>query len=74
MPSPKCPDSKCPGRTFSMQEIVPVGSNYKVMAICCSVCGAVLSTEPYANTAAMLSKQNEALKLIAAALNIRVSL
>lgn len=47
-PDPKCP--KCDHPTFSARAIEPGGSRFKMIAICCSSCGAVVGIQPFSNT------------------------
>ncbi|VVE06121.1 hypothetical protein PSP20601_02402 [Pandoraea sputorum] len=54
MPTPCCP--KCDNTTFETHTISPTGSRYKVNAINCRSCGAVVGVIDYYNTAALLEK------------------
>lgn len=50
----KCP--KCDSHSFEMKEAEPAGSKYKIMFIQCSLCGVVIGTTDYFDTASMLEK------------------
>ena len=54
MATSKCP--KCDSTSFEMKETLPRGSEYKVMFIQCSLCGAVVGVTDYFNTAVLIKK------------------
>lgn len=70
----KCPNPNCVGMSFRLQELNIKNSHVKLVAVCCELCGTVVSTEPGRDVIEILHRQNEALKRIAAALNISVNL
>ena len=72
MALPSCP--KCNNHLFEIHQAEPSGSAYKLMFVQCSSCGAVAGVLDFFNIGAKLSKQDEALKKIARALNISVDL
>lgn len=49
MPIPTCPKNNCNGMIFTLETISPHGSKYKLSAICCSSCGAVVGVLDYLN-------------------------
>jgi hypothetical protein len=59
--TPKCPS--CTNHTFRLVEFEPQGSRFKMFAICCSSCGAVVGVEPYHNTAELLFSLAEKLRV-----------
>lgn len=61
----KCPTSNCNGTSFHMAEHTPSGSNYKLMAISCTKCGAVVNFHEYFNSGAKLVNIEEMLKKVA---------
>jgi uncharacterized Zn finger protein len=67
-----CP--KCGNHAFQLQENTPTGSAYKLMFVQCSSCGSVVGVMDYFNIGTLIKQQNEAIKKIAGALNIRVDL
>lgn len=52
----RCPRSDCNGFSFRMETIEPTGSAIKVMAICCSTCGAVVGVTDYWNVGGLVKK------------------
>lgn len=54
MARPTC--SKCDNTSFTLEEIEPRNSSYKIAAVCCSSCGAIVSTTEIFN-AGVLVKQ-----------------
>ena len=54
MALPKCP--KCDSTMFAMTLIEPYNSNYKINAVHCNSCGAVLGTADYYDTAVLLKE------------------
>ncbi len=72
MALPTCP--KCDNGYFTLSQITPSGSAFKLFAVCCSSCGAVVATLDYENIGAMLHKQNAAIKKIASAVGVSVDL
>ena len=54
MTTPKCP--KCNHPTFAFTEILPKGSKFKMYAVHCASCGAVMGIQPYYNTADALCR------------------
>ena len=67
-----CP--KCGNHLFEVQTTTPSQSNYKLLYVQCSSCGAVIGVMDYYNIGARIDKQDAALKKIARALNISVDL
>lgn len=59
---------------FEVQTTTPSQSNYKLLYVQCSSCGAVIGVMDYYNIGARIDKQDAALKKIARALNISVDL
>jgi len=51
----------------------PIGSTFKFSYVQCTKCGAVIGFTEFDNISVTLAKQNEAIKKIAAALNISVT-
>ena len=49
-----CP--KCESTRFEMKEMSPTGSKFKVQAVQCSSCGAVVGILDYYNIPALLTK------------------
>lgn len=72
MASSSCP--KCGNHTFEVQQVEPIRSAYKLMFVQCTSCGGVIGVLDFFNIGAKLTKQDEALKKIARALNISVDL
>lgn len=54
MALPTCP--KCDSRVFRLTEFEPLESKFKLNAVHCSSCGAVVAVLDYYNTGAMLDK------------------
>lgn len=54
MAYPSCPRAECNSHYFDASEIEPSGSNYKMMAIHCHSCGAVVGVTEVFNVAALL--------------------
>ena len=52
LPIPKCP--KCNNSNFALVLIEPKGTRFKMYAVCCSECGAVVGTEPFDTTAELI--------------------
>jgi Fe2+ or Zn2+ uptake regulation protein len=52
MTTPTCP--KCENTRFAAEVIEPDGSRFKMIAVCCTSCGAVVGVEPYCNTEHLL--------------------
>jgi hypothetical protein len=72
MAHPTCP--KCSSPSFESVEFTPRGSGFKLNAIQCAACGAVVGVTDYYNIGNLIIEQNEALRKIAAHLKISVSL
>ncbi len=67
-----CP--KCNNHTFTIQENTPAGSNFKLMFVQCSSCGAVVGVIDCFNIGNLILQQNKALKKIAGQLDVHVDL
>jgi len=57
MASPSCP--KCDGTKFELNLIEPKKARYKMYAINCSSCGAVVSVTDFHDIAARLDKMDK---------------
>ena len=57
-----CP--KCDNSSFESRENSPRNSNYKLMFVQCSSCGAVVGVLDYKNIGTLISEQNQAIKKI----------
>lgn len=70
--------SACPkcdrGTTFKLSTKSPKDSAFKLSFIECSSCGAVVGVMDFHNIGQMLNQQNKALKKIAAAVGVSVTL
>lgn len=56
-----CP--KCNNHSFEMVEHTPRGSRFKIMFVQCTMCGAVVGTVDYINTAALIQELAEKLRI-----------
>lgn len=56
MALPTCPKPDCNSHLFSTQILEPSGSAFKLFAVCCSRCGAVVGVMDYYNLGSMLVK------------------
>ena len=56
-----CP--KCSNHSFEMVEHIPRGSKFKIMFVQCALCGAVVGTADYINTAALIQQLAEKLNI-----------
>lgn len=72
MAASTCP--KCGSISFELKAVEPRNAKYKLHFIQCASCGTPVGVKEYNNIGAMLDKQNQALKRIAAALNVYVDL
>jgi len=54
MATSTCP--KCSSTSFESKTLSPSGSNFKVVTVQCSSCGAVVGVTDYYNTALLLEK------------------
>jgi hypothetical protein len=52
----RCPRSDCKGTSFKVEEFEPNGSAFRLMAVACSTCGAVVGVMDYWNIGAQLKK------------------
>jgi hypothetical protein len=59
MTIPKCP--KCDMSSFSLAEIEPKHSRFKMYAVCCSSCGATVGIIPWANTEELIDNLSKKL-------------
>ena len=59
MALPTCP--KCDNRVFELNAFTPLRSNYKLYAVNCTQCGAVVGVQEYFNSGALLTKLAEKL-------------
>ena len=53
----KCP--KCDGYYFKVEEIVPAGSSYKLIAVQCTSCNTPIGVMEYFNSGAKLANLEE---------------
>ena len=56
-----CP--KCDSHSFEMVENSPRDSRFKIMFVQCALCGAVVVTADYINTAALIQQLAEKLNI-----------
>ena len=68
----KC--GKCGNGSFELVEPTVRGAAYRLYFVQCSSCGVPVAVQEFNNITAMLSKQNQALKEIAARLDVYVDL
>ena len=61
MAQSSCP--KCDNHSFELVEAIPINSNYKLMYIQCTSCGAVVGVMDYYNIGAKLGKIENVLKI-----------
>jgi hypothetical protein len=61
--------AKCGSHSFQLVENEPSGSNFKLMFIQCSSCGAPIGVQDYYNTGALLQKQQKQIEAIEANIN-----
>jgi hypothetical protein len=61
MATSRCPRSDCTSTSFELKEIVPRGSEYKLLAVQCTSCGAVVGVLEYFNSGQLLHKLAEKL-------------
>lgn len=54
MPYPTCP--KCENITFALSEGRAAGAAFKFYFIHCTKCGAIVGTQPYTNTEALIER------------------
>lgn len=57
----KCPRESCDNSTFELKELKVRGSNFRMYAIQCAICGSVVSTAEYFNVGVIVSKIAEKL-------------
>lgn len=69
---PTCP--KCPSTYFRLTEANISGSQFRMMMVECSSCGAAIGVVDYYNVGQLLKEQNKALKTIAQAVGAHVNL
>ena len=65
---------KCGGTSFEIQETTIARAAYRLYFVQCSSCGGAVGVQEFNNIGSLLMKQNEAIKKIAAALNVYVDL
>jgi len=63
---------KCGHRFWEIAQVEPRGSAFKLYFVQCASCGTPVGTMEYDNIGALLLKQNEAIKQIAARLGVVV--
>jgi hypothetical protein len=63
MAAPTCP--KCGSGSFTMTEFTPAHSEFRLNAVHCGACGAVIGVMDFYNIGGRLNKQDEAIKKIA---------
>lgn len=63
MAIPKCPKGDCTSTVFSVSEFEPSGSRFRLMAVHCSRCGAVVGVMDFFNIGAQVNKIGEKLGL-----------
>ena len=51
---PKCP--KCEHTQFAIKSFDPIGSRFKLVAVYCNACGAVVGITEYDDTGALIRK------------------
>lgn len=54
MATPKC--GYCKSSSSELQEIIPIGSNYKLYSINCASCGAIFGVLEHYSTVALVDK------------------
>lgn len=57
----RCPRSDCNGHTFEIEQFEPRGSAFKLIAVQCASCGAVVGVIDYMNIGNILGKIAEKL-------------
>lgn len=70
MALPKC--AKCDSLLFETKEFTPSNSNFKLIAVQCAMCGAVVGVLDYYNIGTKLNGIEDALKSIAAVVRASV--
>jgi len=65
---------KCGNRFWKINMVEPCGSAFKLYFVQCAQCGTPVAAMEYSNICAMLSKQNDAIKQIAARVGVVVDL
>ncbi len=65
---------KCSGTRFELKELNVSGSKFRLMAVQCASCGGVVGVQEAYNAGGLLLDQNKALKKMAAAQGVSVTL
>jgi len=58
----RCPKPECGGFTFELQELKVNGAQFRMYAVQCSACGAVVAVKEFENTNALVIKRSDDLE------------